>query len=155
MRAALACLLVATGNGAEAYELIRDLQDGPHDSQLDGELEFTAGQALFLVGRRAEALEWLERAAAAMSLSDPERALVRTEAAVARLFGSGDIAGAQRDVASAEAETGGDPYAPRAAPQVLVRLGQPQARRPQVSAWTGVSEVVPRSVNPCRSSRAS
>lgn len=112
-RADLACLLVATGNAAEAYELTQQVLTGEHDGTLDGVLSFIAGQALFLLGRRAETPQWLERATESGSLTDVERSLVFSEAAITRVMGAGDVAGAERAARQAArfGDATGDRYA--------------------------------------------
>lgn len=113
MRADLACLLVATGYAAEAYEMTQQVLTGEHDGALDGVLSFIADQALFLLGHRAETPQWLERATESGSLTDVERSLVFSEAAITRVMGAGDVAGAEHAAQQAArfGDETGDRYA--------------------------------------------
>jgi DNA-binding CsgD family transcriptional regulator/tetratricopeptide (TPR) repeat protein len=112
MRADLACLLVATGRHAAAYQLIQQVLSAEHDGELDGVLRFTGGQAMMQL-HRTEAPGWLAQAAEAGGLTDAERALVLVEATITGLAGTGDLPGAERDAARAVelAESAGDRYA--------------------------------------------
>lgn len=100
MRADLASLLLAAGDIDGADAAAREVLDGEHDTALDAVLCYIVGQTRFLAGRRAEWPTWLERAAASSS-NVGERARLLAETATARLFGAGDLRGAERDLKSA------------------------------------------------------
>lgn len=101
LRADLITLLVASGQPTEAHQLATELLAGAHDPTVEGRVRFALGQASFLRGDLADAVEQMRLAAQHRSLGVAEQSLALSEAAMVQLLAAGDLGGAQADAESA------------------------------------------------------